>query len=135
MQCDFSAMISPDSFGRFVLPSLERHARFLDHSIYHWDGPGEIPHLPILLGIEELDGIQWVPGDGNPNVASDRWFPYYEKIQAAGKNLALTQDLSKTEILRLLKNLSQKGLFICSRVESQGDADEIVAKAAEYARR
>ncbi|MCL2708843.1 MAG: uroporphyrinogen decarboxylase family protein, partial [Defluviitaleaceae bacterium] len=89
VQCDFSAMISPDHFAEFVLPSLSRHIKFLDRSIYHWDGTRQIPHLDHLLSLPLLDGIQWTPEAGTPDTDDDRWFPLYERIQAAGKNLFL----------------------------------------------
>jgi hypothetical protein len=30
------------------------------------DGPGTLPHLEDILGISEIDAIQWVPGAGDP---------------------------------------------------------------------
>jgi 5-methyltetrahydrofolate--homocysteine methyltransferase len=58
LQCDLSAMISPKMFEEFVLPRLQKQCRWLDHAINHLDGPGQIPHLDMLLDIEELDGVQ-----------------------------------------------------------------------------
>ena len=58
VQCDFSAMISPAMFAEFVLPHLQEQCRRLEFSIYHWDGPGQIPHPEYLLDIPELNGIQ-----------------------------------------------------------------------------
>ena len=70
LQCDFSYMISPAMFERFVVPDLTRCCDFLDHGFYHLDGKGEIPHLKHLLNIERLRGIQWIPGDGQPRPSS-----------------------------------------------------------------
>jgi hypothetical protein len=83
LQCDFSYMISPAMFEAFVLPDLVRCCDFLEYPFYHLDGPGELPHLPLLLGIEKLRGIQWIPGAGNPQ-ASD-WPEVLKKIIDAGK--------------------------------------------------
>lgn len=136
LQCDVSAMISPDAFARFVLPSLERAARYLDHSIYHLDGVGELPHVDMLLAMERLDGIQWVPGSGKPSVASDTWFPLYERIQTAGKNLVLTGEArTADELLFLLKNLRHDGLFISADLATEEEAIEVERKALEYAKR
>jgi len=44
-----------------------------------------LPHLDSLLGIEDLDGIQWVPGEGQPNCG--HWPEVYQKIHAAGKKI------------------------------------------------
>ena len=104
LQCDFCYMIGPDMFERFVRPELAATVKRLGNAFYHMDGIGQIPHLEYLLSIEALKGIQWVPGDGRPDVA--HWPEIYCKIQSAGK---LTQffsdqcdDTDKYEILEIL---------------------------------
>ena len=127
LQCDFSAMISPEMFETFVAPYLREQCRWLDHSIYHWDGPGQIPHLEILLDIPELDGIQWTPGAGNPDVASPKWFPLYERIQQKGKLLVLL-GVAANDVERVLQELSPKGLLISAYCESENEARELLRK-------
>lgn len=83
LQCDFSYMISPAMFKRFVLPDLQACCAYLDHGFYHLDGKGEIPHLDLLLGIERLRGIQWIPGDGAP--PPEEWLPLLKRIRDGGK--------------------------------------------------
>lgn len=83
LQCDFSYMISPRMFQRFVMPDLVACCEHLDYAFYHLDGKGELPHLDQLLSIERLRGIQWQPGDGQPN--ADHWLPLLAKIRDAGK--------------------------------------------------
>lgn len=83
MQSDFSYMISPDAFARFVLPDVEKCCRYLEHSFYHLDGKGQLPHLDMLLAIDELHGVQWIPGDGQPSAAY--WPEVLQKIRRAGK--------------------------------------------------
>lgn len=85
--CDFSAMISPAQFRRFVLPSLKKQVKYLDHSLYHLDGPDAIRHVPALMEIEELDALQWTCGAGQPDGASTRWYTIYDQVTAAGKGL------------------------------------------------
>lgn len=132
LQCDFSAMLSPDMFKEFVLPDLIDLSDFLDKSIYHLDGPGELAHLDHLLGIESLDAIQWVPGAGNYDVTDACWFELYQKIQAAGKNLILFTD-EPEHIEPLLKNVSTKGLFIWAmNMTDETLAQELVAMADSY---
>ena len=87
LQCDFSAMISPDMFAEFVLPHTREQVERLDRSIYHWDGPGALQHLDHLLSIEKLNAIHWVAGAGNPPEDSEVWLPYYKKIAEAGKGI------------------------------------------------
>lgn len=87
LQCDFSYMISPDMFDEFARPELEATCRRLPRAFYHLDGPGQLSHLDSLLAIEELDGVQWVPGAGNPGCAE--WPEVYRKICAAGKKIQI----------------------------------------------
>jgi hypothetical protein len=39
-QCDFSAMISPDMFGDFIVQILTEMTERVSYSRYHWDGQG-----------------------------------------------------------------------------------------------
>jgi 5-methyltetrahydrofolate--homocysteine methyltransferase len=83
LQCDFAYMISPKMFERFVLPDLEACCNDLDHAFYHLDGRGQIPHLDMLLSLERLQGIQWIPGDGAP--PPEDWMDLLRRIREAGK--------------------------------------------------
>jgi len=82
-QCDFSYMISPKMFERFVLPDLAVCFEQLDHAFYHLDGKGQIPHLDMLLSLQSLAGIQWIPGAGQPE--PDQWLPLLKRIRDGGK--------------------------------------------------
>ena len=73
LQSDFSYMISPQPFKRYVLPDLSACCEALDYAFYHLDGKGQLPHLDMLLALERLRGIQWVPGDGQPQ--AEHWLP------------------------------------------------------------
>lgn len=90
LQCDFCYMISPEMFDEFVKPELVASCRKLGNAFYHLDGIGQLPHLDSLLAIEELKGIQWVPGDGQPGCAA--WPEVYRKIRDAGKRTQLWGD-------------------------------------------
>jgi 5-methyltetrahydrofolate--homocysteine methyltransferase len=83
LQSDFSYMISPQMFKRFVLPDIAACCDALDHGFYHLDGKGQIKHLDMLLSLERLRGIQWIPGDGQP--PPEEWLPLLKRIRDAGK--------------------------------------------------
>ncbi|MDZ7358952.1 MAG: hypothetical protein ONB33_15255, partial [candidate division KSB1 bacterium] len=106
----------------------------LDYSIYHWDGPGQIPHLEILLDIPELDGIQWVPGAGQPGPGSPKWFPLYHRIQKRGKLLVLSV-VDKKDVLNLVENLSPRGLLIQTQCDNEDEARELIARVERSARK
>ena len=36
LQKDFSAMMGPDQFSRYIVPALDGQARQADHVLYHW---------------------------------------------------------------------------------------------------
>jgi len=59
--------------------------------MYHLDGVGQLNHLDSILEIEELDAVQWVPGDGRPS--QREWPQVLQKIRAAGKNLQITEGI------------------------------------------
>lgn len=133
VQCDFSAMISPAMFEQFVRPDIEDAARKLEHTIFHWDGPGQLQHLDILLDIPELDGIQWVPGAGNPGTGSPKWFPLYKRIQEAGKLLVL-QGMNSKDVKGVMEALNHRGLLIGTSCPSEAEAKEMVKKVAKWTR-
>lgn len=86
LQCDFSYMISPAMFDRFVLPELRRSCQRLPGGpFYHQDGIGELPHTASLHSIPELAGIQWQPGDGQP--PAYQWSDQLRRIRDDGKLL------------------------------------------------
>lgn len=84
-QSDFSYMIGPDMFAKFVAPEIHSSAARVHKPMYHLDGIGELPHLDQLLSMDTLGGIQWVPGDGEPMTRD--WSELYRKITYAGKKI------------------------------------------------
>ncbi len=126
IQCDFAAMISPAQFEKFVLPDVAEQCRRLDHSIFHLDGPGQIPHLDLLLDIKELDGIQWVPGAGNPQCEAPQWRPLYEKILGRGKNLVLQCFDDVRRVGNALEGLPRRGLMISAAAATEQEGRELL---------
>jgi hypothetical protein len=109
LQCDFSYMISPLMFERFVMPDLTACCDHLSHGFYHLDGRGEIPHLDLLLSIERLRGIQWIPGDGAR--PPEEWLPLLKRIRDGGKRCQVF--VSPEGARKIVKNLGGKGfLFV-----------------------
>lgn len=86
-QCDFSAMIGPDLFGEFMVPVLREMTERVSYSMYHWDGPGAIPHHDHLLSLPRLNMLQWTPGAGAEPGEHRRWWPLYHKTVEAGKKV------------------------------------------------
>ena len=132
LQCDFCYMISPEMFDEFVKPELAAACKRLVNPFYHLDGPGQLPHLDSLLAIEELKGVQWIPGAGAPDMA--HWPQVYRKIRDAGKLIQVFVDNAAAGpglIDTLTEQLgSAKGIILIGEVgpERQGDLADLLAR-------
>ncbi len=87
LQCDFSALMSPQNFRDFIQQPLRAQAQQLDNVIYHLDGPDAIKHLDAVMEIEEIDALQWTSGDYGPDGTFEEWYVIYDKAYRAGKAL------------------------------------------------
>ena len=101
----------------------------LDHAIYHLDGPGQISHLDMLLEINELDGIQRSPGDKAGPRGSPKWYPYYKRILARGKNLVLW--VQPEEVVPLIRELGPRGLLLQTACDTETDAKLLLNRVAK----
>ena len=87
LQCDFSAMMSPEDFRKYIQPSLRSQSKNVDHVLYHLDGPAAIKHMDALMEIEGIDALQWTSGDAGPDGTLPDWDVIYDKAIAAGKSI------------------------------------------------
>jgi len=108
LQSDFSYMISPEMFERFVLPDISACCEILDYPFYHLDGKGQLPHLEMLLSLDGLRGIQWVPGDGQPQ--AEHWMPLIKHIRRSGKLCQVY--VSAKAAIEILREMGGKGLLL-----------------------
>jgi hypothetical protein len=124
LQSDFAYMISPAMFERYVLPDLAACCESLDHAFYHLDGAGQIRHLDMLLSLERLHGIQWIPGDAQP--PPEEWLPLLKRIRDAGK---LCQLYVQPEGARqIVRELGGRGFaFYIDQPMSQAEAEAFLA--------
>jgi len=129
VSCDFAALISPGAFRRFILPDIEAQINWLDHSIFHLDGPGALPHLETLLHLPRLNGIQWVPGAGSGSML--QWVPMLKTIQQHGKILHLS--VGADEVEPLLSELSPKGLMLSTWCSTEAEARALLRHVTEQA--
>lgn len=131
LQSDFSYMISPRMFERFILPDLTACCAAMEHGFYHLDGKGQIPHLDMLLSIERLRGIQWIPGDGAP--PPEEWLPLLKRIRDGGK---LCQVYVTPEgALKIAREIGGRGFVFAIKLDDRRMAEaEIAAFLSEIAR-
>jgi len=134
IQCDFSAMMSPDQFIEFVVPSLTYQSERLDNVLYHLDGPDAIRHLDALMQIKTIDALQWTPGAGQPDGGSEKWYGIYDKVVEANKSLWITiydgevdQWIESAD--RLVKRYGPEKLYLLFPVMEEEDAYKIINTA------
>ncbi len=131
LQCDVSAMISPDSFRRFVVPYIREQCQFLDYSMYHLDGVDAIRHLDAILEIEELDAVQWTPGIGQPQGGDPAWYDLYKRILAAGKSVQPSL-VEIEELQPLLDEIGPAGVNVMVTFKSEKEVEQAEQIAAQY---
>ncbi|MCM8816647.1 MAG: hypothetical protein NC913_03950 [Candidatus Omnitrophica bacterium] len=130
-QCDFSTMISPKMFEKFVVYELEKIKDYLEFIAWHLDGPDEIKHLDILLSLPYIKTIQVVVGAGRPPCASELWMPQIKKIIEKGKNVIVYAN-NQQEFETLIQSFpSGRVLIVCRGIDLNKEHDRKFLKAVE----
>ena len=127
IQCDFAALMSPEHFDEFIIPSLEDQCSWIDNTIFHLDGPECFPQVDSLMAIEKLGGLQWTPGARNPRAGDESWYPLYKKVRDADKALWLSlMDYTPEESIEVTKEIVRKfgyrGMFFNYPVMNENQA-------------
>lgn len=109
-QCDVSCMISKEMFDEFERPYLTSEVECTQHAIYHLDGPDALQHTETLCGIEALDMIQWMPGEG---YYEQDWRELNQKIDRLGKGQIFQSyyNLQAADIVEIWESFSSRKLF------------------------
>jgi 5-methyltetrahydrofolate--homocysteine methyltransferase len=110
VQCDFSVFIGNDMWREFVLPGVAEEVNYLDHCFYHLDGAQQLIHLDDLLAIPHLDGIQWVPGAGQPEMFSHCWRDVLKKVLNAGKKVIVYGDMDLDVVKDVHNDIGAQGV-------------------------
>ena len=123
LQNDFIVLISPAMDKEFVLDELNASANGADHVAYHLDGPGEVAHLDLLLSLDNLQAIQWVPGAGHGPQTD--WLDLLRRIRQAGKSLHLYCE-TPAEAVQLVEELGPRGVLVQTWTRTQDEAERLV---------
>lgn len=94
-------------FERYVLPDVSACCENLEHAFDHLDGKGQLAHLDMLLSLERLRGIRWVPGNGHPQ--AEHWMAVLKRILQNGKLCQVC--VSAQAALKTLPELGGKNLL------------------------
>ncbi len=122
VQCDFACLLSPAQFKEFALPALEEECCFLDHSVYHYDGPVALHHFDAITSIAALDGIQWTPGAGSKPMIE--WVDLLKRFQERGKNVFVGCTAEELKVFH--RELKPNLVFYSVSVGSEREADELL---------
>jgi 5-methyltetrahydrofolate--homocysteine methyltransferase len=128
LQCDFSAMISPAMFGEFMVPVLRKMTERLDFVLYHWDGPGAIPHHDHLLSIPGIRMLQWTPGAAVTPAWHPQWWPIYHKTVDAGRMVMLVDGFPPEKLAAMKREFGKKlnRFLLGMEYATQREADDAV---------
>lgn len=136
VQCDFSALIGPEQFKEFIVPSLTKQCSQLNHSVYHLDGKDCIKHVDALMSIEPLQALQWTAGAGQPDGGNERWYPIYDKVKDAGKAMHVNihdgqfEDWVNTAD-KFIKRYGCKGVYFLFPEMTLEQAQKLISKAED----
>ena len=137
LQCDFSAMMSPDDFRAYIQPSLRQQAEKADCVLYHLDGPDAIKHLDALMEIDGIDALQWTSGDAGPDGTLPDWDVIYDKAILAGKSIWVKvysgdfEDWLKN-VDRVVQKYGSHSLYLMFPEMSMDQANRLIQYADEH---
>lgn len=137
LQCDFSAMMSPDNFRDFIQESLREQAKKADQVLYHLDGPDAIRHLDALMEIDEINALQWTSGDAGPDGTQEDWDVIYDKVRKAGKSLWIKVYSGELEdwiknVDRIVQKYGSHSLFLLFPEMSMEQAEYLLDYAEKH---
>ena len=122
LQCDFSAMIGPDMFRRWVLPALEEEAQTVRHAMYHWDGPGALVHTDALLQSRGLHTLSYVPGAGRGGHGD--YLELFKRVQAGGKAVQVWGGMDQIKAMH--RELQPEKVLYCTSAATPADAEALL---------
>ncbi len=122
LQCDFSIMLSPAMFRRWVLPALEEEAEIVRHAVYHWDGPAARVHQKDLLASPGLHTLSFVPGDGHGDPVDH--VEFLRSLQDGGKAVHVWG--TPEECRRMHRALRPDRVFYVTQASTQAEAEALL---------
>jgi len=127
--CDFSSMISSDTFKEYEMPILLKEVKMMDINIFHLDGKDVARHIDDILTVDEIQAIQWVQGVGD-DLPIIQWVPFIKKIQAAGKSVIV--DIQTHELEEFISVMEPKGLYLCISTNDYEEQERILDRIKRW---
>jgi 5-methyltetrahydrofolate--homocysteine methyltransferase len=127
---DFTCLIGPKDFQTWVMPEFQQMADLCEYPFYHLDGPDAVRHLPSIMELKGLKGIQYEPG---PSAHIDFIIEVAGRIQAAG--LCTWVRVAPCDVERIVRTLSPRGLAICADAPNPQAGQEMLRNIATWTAR
>jgi len=106
---------------------MQSLSRLLEYSFYHLDGFNAVVHLPRMLEIPELTGIQFSHGAGRTLTEA---LPVYKQIQQSGKVQWI--ECAPDEVELVLRELDPRGLLIFTSTPDIESGKALLKKAETW---
>lgn len=125
LQCDASALLSPEMFNEFALPQLERQAEFMDFGLWHLDGAGELPHIESICAVPGMRAIQWIDAQYAPQM---KYIDAWKKIRKLGKSLMFSR-CELDQAIALTRALGRDGLaFDLWQIQTEAEMESALRR-------
>ncbi len=122
LQCDFSCMVSPAMFRRWILPALEEEAEIVGHALYHWDGPAAQVHTADLVASPGLLALSYVPGAGRGSHID--YLDLLKRVQARGKAVQVWG--TPEELKTMHRELRPEKVLYCAHAATEEEAKALL---------
>lgn len=122
IQCDFSCMISPQMFKRWVLPAIEEEATYVKNAVYHWDGVEALVHKDALINSKNIYTLSFLPGYGKGTHLD--YIDLLKEIQRCKKAVHVGGTVD--EIKQLHKELDPTRVAYFTTATSISEAEELL---------
>lgn len=110
LQSDFCCLLGPEMFRRWIMPTLEAEAAIVGDSVFHWDGPEAVKHLPDLCSITGIYAVSYVPGAGHGSHVD--YIDLYREVQS--RDMGVVVSGSVDEIRWMYSQLNPvRTIFSC----------------------
>ncbi len=127
LQCDFSIMISPESFRRWVVPALAEEAEMVNHAIYHWDGYAALRHFDAVMDLKALQTISFIPGEGMGKGGHGEHIDFLDVLKEMQKHGKAVHVWGTPEqIKQMHKELDPVKVIYNTSTDTQDEADELL---------
>lgn len=122
LSCDFSYMIGPDMFKRWVLPTIEFEASLVDYVFYHWDGPGALIHEKDIVSVDKIHTIGYTP---NVYESCTQFTDLFKRLQKAGKAIEVVGTVEEIKFMHKELNPAKTMYYVMGE-PSQEEVEKLL---------